>query len=430
MRAVDLLRRKRDGQPLSAEQIACFVAGATQGTWPDYQLGAMLMALFLRGMTSQETADLTTAMIASGERFDWGSDAVRAVDKHSTGGVGDKTSLILAPLAAACGALVPMMSGRGLGHTGGTLDKLEAIPGFRVALEPDEARAILYRVGCVMMSQTTRIVPADRILYALRDVTATVESIPLISASIMSKKIAEGICGLVLDVKVGHGAFMKTLDEARALVQSLLAIGRAHGVQTQAVITAMDQPLGAACGNALEVAEAIEVLKGGGPAEVRELSLELASRMVTLAGIPEARRRVENALSSGAGLETFGRILEAQGGDRRVIDQPTLLPVAPHREAIYAPRAGFFEGWHAEAVGRAVVALGGGRDRAEDRIDPAVGMVLQARRGDRVQAGELLATLHYRDSQRLAQARALLAEAGPIADNEPTALPLIYESWD
>ncbi|MFQ3651107.1 MAG: thymidine phosphorylase [Gemmataceae bacterium] len=427
MRAVDLIRRKRDGLPLSAEQLASFVTGAAQATWPDYQLSAMLMAMFLRGLDDQETADLTAAMVASGERLDWGAEAARAVDKHSTGGVGDKTSLLLAPLAATCGALVPMMSGRGLGHTGGTLDKLEAIPGFRVRIEADEARTILQRVGCVMMSQTDRIVPADRTLYALRDVTATVESIPLISASIMSKKIAEGVRGLVIDVKVGNGAFMKTLDEARSLARSLVAIGTAHGVQTQALLTAMEHPLGAACGNALEVAEAIELLRGAGPADVRDLSLELAARMVTLAGIPDARQRVEEALHTGAALETFGRLLEAQGGDRRVIDEPNRLPTAPHRFEIRAERTGVFQGWQAEAVGRAVVALGGGRDRAGEAIDPSVGVVVQVRRGQRVQPGQVLATLHYRRADRLTQAQQLLADAGAIADNTPAEIPLIYE---
>jgi pyrimidine-nucleoside phosphorylase len=430
MRAVDLIRRKRDGQALTPTEIAHFVEGAAQRTWPDYQLGAMLMAIVCRGMTADETAALTGAMIASGERLDWGPDAARAVDKHSTGGVGDKTSLILAPLAAACGALVPMMSGRGLGHTGGTLDKLEAIPGFRVGLNADEARTILSRVGCVMMSQTERIVPADRTLYALRDVTATVESIPLISASIMSKKIAESVCGLVLDVKVGDGAFMKSLDDARTLARSLVAIGTAHGVRTQALLTCMEHPLGAACGNALEVAECIAVLRGEGPADVRDLSLELAARMVALTGIADARRRVDAALASGAGLELFGRMIEAQGGDRRVIDDPTRLPDAPYRFAIKASHAGIFQGWRAEAVGRAVVALGGGRDRAEDAIDPGVGIVVRARRGDRVHPGDILAELHYREEGRRARAQALLADAGLITDNRPPELPLIREHLD
>jgi pyrimidine-nucleoside phosphorylase len=428
MRAVDIIRKKRDNLALHPEEIAAFVHGATAGDWPDYQLAAMLMAIVWRGMTAEETAALTGAMIASGERLDWGADAARAVDKHSTGGVGDKTSLILAPLAAACGALVPMMSGRGLGHTGGTLDKLEAIPGFRVGIEAEEARAILNRVGCVMMSQTSRIVPADKKIYAMRDVTATVESIPLISASIMSKKIAEGVRGLVLDVKVGTGAFMKTLDEARTLARSLIGIGTAHGVRTEALITRMDHPLGTACGNALEVAECIAVLKGEGPADVRELSLELAARMVALAGIDNARHRVEDALQSGAGLETFGRMIEAQGGDRRVLDEASLLPSAPSRFAIQATQAGYFQGWNALAVGQAVVALGGGRDRAEAGVDPAVGIRVLARRGDSVHRGDVLAELHYREESRRLRALELLADAGPITDNAPPVLALLHET--
>jgi pyrimidine-nucleoside phosphorylase len=427
MRAVDLIRHKRDGHPLSADEIAAFVHGATARSWPDYQLGAMLMAIVLRGMAADETAALTGAMVASGDTLDWGDLAPRAVDKHSTGGVGDKTSLILAPLTAACGAVVPMMSGRGLGHTGGTLDKLESIPGFRVALFADEVRDILERVGCVMMSQTVNVAPADKVLYALRDVTATVESIPLISASIMSKKLAEGVRGLVLDVKVGDGAFMKSVEAARELACSMINIGAAYGVHTEAMLTSMEHPLGRACGNAVEVAECVEVLKGGGPPDIRELSLELAARMVAMAGFDDARAKVESALAKGRGLETFCRMIEAQGGDPHVVDDLSRLPTAKAVHVVRADRPGVFQGWKAEAVGRAVVRLGGGRDRAEDAVDHAAGAVVLARPGDRVKAGDGLLELHHRDGARLGAALAALAGAGPIADHNPPELPLILE---
>src|SRR5688572_4508752 len=287
MRAVDLIREKRDGGTLDRAQIEFFVAGVTDGTWPDYQISAMLMAIWLRGMGAEETAGLTDAMVRSGVRVTYPGVEGTAVDKHSTGGVGDKTSPILAPLAAACGAYVPMMSGRGLGHTGGTLDKLESIPGFRTALSLDELRRGVATIGCALIGQTSEVAPADRKLYALRDVTGTVESIPLITASIMSKKIAEGIGGLVLDVKTGAGAFMKTLDDSRRLAQSLVAIGNASGVRTEALITAMDSPLGRAVGNSNEVVESIETLKGKGPADLESLSVELAGRMLVLAGIAQ-----------------------------------------------------------------------------------------------------------------------------------------------
>src|SRR5215207_7623799 len=345
MRAADLIRQKRDGGSLDRDAIDAFVTGVTSGTMPDYQASALLMAIFLRGMSDSETAALTDAMVRSGVRMSYPDVDGVPVDKHSTGGVGDKTSLILAPLAVACGAVVPMMSGRGLGHTGGTLDKLEPIPGFRTGLSLDELRTAIRVVGCALIGQTSEIAPADKRLYALRDVTATVESIPLISASIMSKKIAEGIGGLVLDVKTGAGAFMKSLEDARALARSLVAIGGAAGVRTEALITRMDAPLGRMVGNASEVIECLEVLKGRGPDDTRELSVLLAARMLIVAGLAldeaAARARVEQAIASGAGVEMFARVIENQGGDPRVVEDYSRLPVAPDRAVVAAPATGF-----------------------------------------------------------------------------------------
>ena len=423
MRAVDIIVSKRDGRALSRDQIRSFVSGVTEGTLPDYQASALLMAIVLRGMSAEETAWLTDAMVRSGVRVDLSGIPGVKVDKHSTGGVGDKASLVLAPLAAACGVPVPMMSGRGLGHTGGTLDKLEAIPGFRVNLSLEEMKAALARTGCAMLGQTEQIAPADKKLYALRDVTGTVESIPLISASIMSKKIAEGIDALVLDVKTGSGAFMKTEADSRRLAESLVSIGNASGVRTEAIITAMDAPLGCAVGNALEVIECIEVLKGRGPADLVEVSLELAERMLLVGKVapdrPDAKRRVAEARASGVGLERFQRIIEGQGGDPRVVDDYGRLPQVPGRHEVTADRGGYVVRLDAELVGRASVALGAGRDRIEDSIDPAVGIVVRATVGDRVGAGDPVLELHYRDPGRLNAALALLARAVTIGDDRP-----------
>jgi pyrimidine-nucleoside phosphorylase len=434
MRAVDIIRKKRDGHALTAAEIHAFVHGATAGLWPPYQVSALLMAIVLRGMGPAETAELTRAMVESGERLDWSGLAGVAVDKHSTGGVGDKTSLVLAPLAAACGVLVPMMSGRGLGHSGGTLDKLESIPGFRVRLDVPEMRRVIEQVGFVMISPTDRVAPADRALYHLRDVTGTVESIPLISASIMSKKIAEGIRGLVMDVKCGSGAFMKTRDDARALARSLIGIGNANGVRTEALLTAMDVPLGRMVGNALEVKESIEVLRGAGPDDVRDLSVELAAKMVRLGGaaptLDEARAKVRRALASGEGLDRFRRMVEAQGGDPRVVDNTDLLPSARERHVVRAAKAGYVHGWEAERVGRAAVQLGAGRNRVEDKVQPSVGAVVLARPGDRVAVGDALLELHYRDEDRLAAALEILDGACPVADAPPPAPPLVLEELE
>jgi pyrimidine-nucleoside phosphorylase len=428
MRAVDLILRKRDGGTLSREEIGYFVRGVTDGSWPDYQTAALLMAIVLKGMTPDETAALTEAMVDSGVRVDLGHLPGVKVDKHSTGGVGDKTSLILAPLAAACGVVVPMMSGRALGHTGGTLDKLEAIPGFRTSLLLGEFQRMLADVGCSLIGQTAEIAPADKKLYALRDVTGTVESIPLISASIMSKKIAEGIGALVLDVKAGAGAFMKTLDDARALAESLVAIGTRAGVRTEALVTAMDAPLGRAVGNALEVVESLETLKGRGPKSLEELSVRLAARMVVLAGIADnvrAEERVREAMASGAGVEVFRRIVEWQGGDPGVVDDYSRLPAAAHRHTLVSPREGYVTAIDAMGIARAAMLLGAGRDRVDAAIDPAVGIVLSVERGDAVAGGAPLAELHYNDHPMFFEAIGLATAAIVVGHEPPPATPVV-----
>jgi pyrimidine-nucleoside phosphorylase len=429
MRAVDIIFKKRDGGSLTREEISFFVTGVTAGTLPDYQAAALLMAVVLRGMTAEETAWLTDAMVHSGVRMDLSDIPGVKVDKHSTGGVGDKTSLVLAPLAAACGVPIPMMSGRGLGHTGGTLDKLESIPGFRVNLSLDEMKQALDRVGCAMIGQTAEIAPADRKLYALRDVTGTVESIPLISASIMSKKIAEGIDALVLDVKTGRGAFMKTEADSRRLAESLVAIGTASGVQTEAIITRMDAPLGRAVGNALEVIESFEVLNGRGPADLVDLSVALAARMLMLGRVADdpgdAERKVRHAIASGAGLERFRRIIEQQGGDPHVVEDYGRLPAAPERHVVTAPRTGFVASLDAELIGRASVVLGAGRDRVDDPVDPAVGIMVLAKPGAELRAGDAVLELHFRDRDRRDLAARLAARAIHIEESRPSEGPLI-----
>jgi pyrimidine-nucleoside phosphorylase len=428
MRLVDIIRAKRDGRRLSRDEVTFFVRGATDGSLPDYQVAALLMAIVLRGMDADETAWLTDAMVRSGERVDLSALPGVKVDKHSTGGVGDKASLVLAPLAAACGAIVPMMSGRGLGHTGGTLDKLESIPGFRTALTLDEFREALGEVGCALIGQTDEIAPADRRLYALRDVTGTVESLPLISASIMSKKIAEGIDALVLDVKAGTGAFMKTEEAARRLASSLVGLGRAAGLRADAFITAMDAPLGNAVGNALEVVESVETLKGHGPADLTELSVALAARMVQLATKDDeetALGKVREALRSGAGVEKLRQIIARQGGDVRVVDDYGRLPKTPYVRSVEADRTGFLSRLDAERVGRASMALGAGRDRVDAIIDPAVGIVLRAKPGDEVRAGEAILDIHYATEATLDSARALIDEAVTIDERPPVSRPLI-----
>jgi pyrimidine-nucleoside phosphorylase len=430
LRAVDVIQRKRDGRELSPDEIAFVIDGYTRGTIPDYQASALAMAVFFRGMTPAETVALTEAMMRTGEVLDLSDLPGPKVDKHSTGGVGDKTSLILAPLAAACGACVPMISGRGLGHTGGTLDKLESIPGFRVGLSLDEFRAVLRKSGLGLIGQTPEIAPADRKLYALRDVTGTVESRPLIAASIMSKKMAEGIDALVLDVKTGDGAFMVAEEDSRALAEAMLTIGRGMGKKVAALITDMDQPLGRTVGNALEVAESIETLQGRGPEDLTGLSVELAAWMLSLAGteatLEAARARVRDALSSGAGLRKFQEVIGLQGGDPRVGDDPSRLPRAPETTELRAETAGRVARIAARAVGHAAMLLGAGRETLDSRIDPGVGIVLHKKVGDPVEKGEPLATVHVGDRSRLDDAMARLRAAIDVGPEPVAPRPLVH----
>jgi pyrimidine-nucleoside phosphorylase len=429
VRAVDIIRAKRDGQVLSQQAIESFVAGVTDGSWPDYQASALLMAIVLRGMDAQETAWLTRAMVASGTRVDLSVIGAPTVGKHSTGGVGDKISIVLAPVVAACGVVVPKMSGRGLGHTGGTLDKLEAIPGFRIALALDEFIAILRDVRCCLISQTADIAPADKKLYALRDVTGTVESIPLIAASVMSKKIAEGSAAVVLDVKCGSGAFMKTRDAALALARELVAIGNANGVRTEAFITAMDAPLGRAVGNALEIAECIDTLQGRGPADLEALVVRLGARMVQLgerASSPgDAETMVRDALRSGAALDTFEAMVKRQGGDASVVRAPDRLARARHRAVVAAPASGYVTSLEAERIGRASMLLGAGRERVGDSIDPAAGIVIQRKPGESVRAGDPVLELHFNDERRLDDARTLAESALAVGPSAPPSAALV-----
>lgn len=438
MRAIDIICRKRDGHTLTHEAIDAFVQGVTDGSWPDYQVAAFLMAVFLRGMTLDEATALTQSMVESGVRLDCSDllgpgNGATTVDKHSTGGVGDKTSLILAPLAAACGALVPMMSGRGLGHTGGTLDKLAAIPGFRTDLSVPKMRKALAETGCVLIRQTAEVAPADRRMYALRDATGTVESIPLIASSILSKKVTEGIGALVLDVKVGSGGFMADLGAARDLAHWLVAISERSGLRTEALLTRMDTPLGRRVGNASEVLESIQTLRGEGPADLESLSVTLAARMLALAGVAppaDAEGLVRAALRSGRGLEKFRQIIAAQGGDPRVIDDPSLLPLADRDEVVRAARTGVVTAIDAGCVGRAAVVLGAGRDHVDAIVDPGVGIDLLVDEGTPVSEGEPILRLYYRDTARLDGALQRLREAVVIGDVPPVPRPLVIERID
>lgn len=431
MRVVDLIRRKRDSGELSPEEIEQLIAGFTRGDVPDYQMSAWLMAVVLRGMTRRETAALTEAMLRSGSVLDFSDLAGRKVDKHSTGGVGDKTSLVIAPIVAAGGLKVPMISGRGLGHSGGTLDKLESIPGFSVNLSLGEFRRVLEACGCALIGQTSEISPADKKIYALRDVTGTVESQALICASIMSKKLAEGIDALVLDVKTGTGAFMKNIEDAASLAELLVETGKRMGKKVVALLTDMNQPLGRKAGNALEVVESIEVLAGGGPADLRELCLELAAWMFLLGervrSLEEGKKLAADLIASGQAREKFREIVGLQGGDPAVVDDPGRLARARHSAVIASASKGYVSSIQCEQLGWACVVLGGGREKKDDRIDPAVGLEFHKRIGDAVDRGEPLCTLRYNGDARLAEARRLVETAYLIESQKPTAMPsLVY----
>jgi pyrimidine-nucleoside phosphorylase len=431
MRTVDLIHRKRDGEELSGEEIAFLVDGYTAGTIPDYQASAFLMAVFFSGMTDREVSALTERMVLSGEKVDLSSVPGIKVDKHSTGGVGDKTSLISSPIAAAAGVTVPMISGRALGHTGGTLDKLESIPGFRTNLTIDEFRAQLIKHKLAFIGQTPEVAPADGKFYALRDSTATVESIPLIASSIMSKKLAVGLDALVLDVKVGAGAFMKRQVDARRLAQMMVGIGRRMDKRVQALITDMNQPLGYAIGNALEVMEVSQTLQNAGPADLTRLSLELAARMIHLgkitATLDEARELAQKKLLDGSGYAKLKEVIAAQGGNPQVLDRFEMLPNATGAREIASPRAGYISAIDAEYIGQASSMIGAGRDTKEDAIDPAVGVILEVKVGQKVDAGGVLCRLYYTREDRVDEAAQLVEDAFRISSTPPENRELILE---
>jgi len=431
MRVPEIIQKKRDGGELTAGELAELVAGYGAGSVPDYQIAAFLMSVYFRGMTPSETAAFTMALVQSGKTLDLGAIRGVKVDKHSTGGVGDKTSLVLIPLVAASGAPVAKLSGRGLGHTGGTIDKLEAIPGFRTELSSQAFIDQVNRIGCAIAGATTELVPADKKLYALRDVTATVDSTPLIAASVMSKKIAGGSDAIVLDVKTGSGAFMKTMDAARGLAQAMVQIGTQVRRKTVAVISDMNQPLGSAVGNALEVAEAIQTLRGSGPADLRELCLALGAHMVVLAGRAQSpangRAMLEKLLDTGAARAKFAEMVAAQGGDRRVVDDPALLPSAKLRVPVESPVTGVVGSIDAQAIGIAAMTLGAGRATKDDVIDPAVGVVLVRKVGDPVKQGEPLAVVHASDPGKANEAVGRVKAAYHVASWEPLRRPLILE---
>ncbi len=429
MRVVDLIRRKRDSQELSREEIGALIDGYTRGEIPDYQMSAFLMAAFVRGLNAAETAALTEAMLHSGQVLDFSDMPGRKVDKHSTGGVGDKTSIIIAPIVAAGGLRVPMISGRGLGHTGGTLDKLESIPGFNVNLPLAEFRRVLDECGCALIGQTAEIAPADKKIYALRDVTGTVENKSLICASIMSKKMAEGIDALVLDVKTGSGAFMKKPEDAAQLAELMVDTGRRMGKKVVALLTNMDQPLGRMAGNAMEIAESIDVLSGGGPHDLRELCLELAAWMFVLGerarNVEEGKKLAAELIASGRAKDKFREIVRLQGGDVKVVDDPRRLPRAAHRLDIESPADGYVTSTQCEQLGIACVVLGGGREKKEDSVDPAVGLEFHKRVGAPVHRGEPLCTIHYNSEGRLDEARRLVETAYRIEPRPPASLLLL-----
>jgi len=429
MRAVDILDEKRRGRALERDEIAFLIDGFTAGKIPDYQISAFLMAVALRGMTETETRALTETMLESGVILDFSDVSGAKVDKHSTGGVGDKTSLIIAPLAAAAGIHVPMISGRGLGHSGGTLDKLESIPGFDVRLDEKRFHDTVATLGCAIIGQTDDIAPADRKLYALRDVTATIASLPLITGSILSKKLAEGISGLVLDVKLGSGAFMRTFDEAEALAHLLIQTAERMGTKTVALLTDMNQPLGRYVGNALEVVESIAVLEGRGDADLTDLSITLTAHMLVLGGaassVEEGEAQAREELSTGRGLEKFTDLVAAQGGDPRIVEDPTLLPGAREHSVSPSPRGGYVSAIKTDALGKAAMLLGAGRRTVDDTIDPGAGLVVHKKLGEAVTKDEPLATLHYNDGSKLDEAASLVTSAYEITDTAPEPAPLV-----
>jgi pyrimidine-nucleoside phosphorylase len=423
MRIVDLIRNKRDGGELSRDQIEAIVGGYTRGDIPDYQMASFLMAALLKGMSGAELAALTETMLHSGQVLDFSDLPGRKVDKHSTGGVGDKTSLVLAPLVAAGGVLVPMISGRGLGHTGGTLDKLESIPGFNVNLTLTQFREILAKTGCAMIGQTAEIAPADKKIYALRDVTGTVESPYLICASIMSKKLAEGVDGLVLDVKTGSGAFMKDQKDAEYLAGLMVDTGKRMGKRMVALITDMEQPLGNYVGNAFEVVECIDILNGKGPSDLRELCIELAAWMFLFGdktkSVAEGRKLSQELIANGKAMQKFREMVRVQGGDERVIDDVKRLPQPKNKVDVKAPAAGYVASIMCEKIGTATVVLGGGREKKEDTVDPAVGLIVHKKLGERVNAGEPLVTIYYNADTRLREAQSLVETSYRIAPQPP-----------
>ncbi|HET7599410.1 MAG TPA: thymidine phosphorylase [Gemmatimonadales bacterium] len=423
-----MIRRKRDGEPLTAAEWRALLTDYVAGRVPDYQMAALLMAVVFRGLTPAEIAAVTDAMLESGDRLRFDGLPRPVVDKHSTGGVGDKVSLVLAPLVASCGVAVPMMSGRGLGHTGGTTDKLEAIPGFRTDLSLREAEAQVRRVGCAMFTQTPEIAPADRMVYALRDATATAESLPLVAASIMSKKLAEGLDALVLDVKAGSGALVPEVAGALELASTMVTIGETRGCRVVALVTAMDRPLGRACGNALELEEALQALAGEGPADLMEVTYALGAEMLLLAGVARdpagARGRLEAAVGSGEAVDLFRRVIEAQGGNPAVVDDPGILPQANEVEVFRAPVAGMVARVEPRAIGDAIVAMGGGRRVVGDVVDPSVGFVITVKPGDCVERGQPIASVFARDDAGVAVGLGTLQRAIVIG-GAANPLPLI-----
>lgn len=429
MRMYDIIQKKRDGLELTDEEIRFLVEGYTRGDVPDYQMSAFLMAVYFKGMTPRETTTLTLAMMESGDRVDLSEFGDLTVDKHSTGGVGDKTTLIVAPLAAALGGVVAKMSGRGLGHTGGTVDKLESIPGFRTTLERDEFLRQVREIGLAVVGQSGSLAPADKKIYALRDVTATVDSVPLIASSVMSKKLASGAKNIVLDVKVGSGAFMKTVSQARELARAMVDIGRLSGRRVAAVLTNMDVPLGYAVGNALEVREAVEVLAGHGPEDLTAVCLELAARMLALAkGRPyaESLARAEAALREGLALRKFEEWIRRQGGDPSFIGEPERLGAAPVTAEFTAPMDGYVSSMDAELIGKAAAVLGAGREKAGDPIDYTAGILLRRKTGQPCEKGGTLAALFTSKKEKVDEARAYLEKAIRISPEKPEPQPLVY----